>query len=290
MREYTFVRAAIAALLLGTVAHAAPLKAQDDEPERGWFYNAELTLVFTSGNARANTFGLGAGLRRVWESTTLALRVGSLRTETANITRTAVGTPDAFTVEEDSELRLTAENYFARLRLDRSLSDRVFVFGSTGWERNTFAGYDNRFSFVAGLGNTWIDSDRTRFKTDYGFTFTTQDDVIDDPDTSDSFAGLRGSFEFWRQLTSTTSFESALAVDESLKDTEDLRADFTNSILIDISGALALKTSLALRYDNLPSLTSVALEQPLGTPTGETVLVPLDELDTLFTIALVASF
>lgn len=276
-------------LVLGAVAYAAPVAAQD-EPELGWFHNAELTLVFTSGNAKANTFGLAAGLRRVRENTTFSLRAGSLRTETANITRTAVGTTDAFTVEEDSELRLTAENYFARARLDRSLSDRVFLFGGAGWERNTFSGFDNRFSFVAGLGNTWVDNDRTRFKTDYGFTLTTQDDVIDDPDTSDSFAGLRGSLEFWRQLTSTTSFESGLVVDESLNDTEDLRADFTNSILIDISAALALKTSLVLRYDNLPSLSSVALEQPLGTPTGETVLVPLDELDTLFTIALVASF
>lgn len=268
---------------------AAPLVAQD-ERETGWFYTAELTAVFTNGNATSNTFGAAGGIRRVRDRTELAIRGGGLRTKAGTTSRTAVGTVDDFDVVEETDTRLSAENYFVRGRLDHSLSGSLFAFGGVGWERNTFAGYDSRTTAVAGAGNAWVDDDRTRFKTDAGLTYTVQDDVVDDPNVADSFVGLQASAEFWRQVTETTSVESMLVVDESLAETEDLRADWTNSVLVDISDALALRASVQVLFDNLPSLATVDLEQPAGTPTGSTVQAPLDEIDTRFTIALVASF
>ena len=79
-------------------------------------------------------------------------------------------------------------------------------------------------------------------------------------------------------------------MDENLNDTDDLRGDFTNALSVAINDHLALRTSLQLLWDNQPSLAGVPLEQPLGTPTGETVLVPLDKLDTVISVALVANF
>lgn len=274
---------------LALTAPATDLAAQD-EPESGWFYTAELSLLFTGGNSDAQTFGLGAGLRRVWETAELSLRAGGLRAETGTTKRTAVGSVDDFSLSEISVSELTAENYFLSSRFDKSLSDRFFLYAGAGWERNTFAGFERRFSVVGGLGNTWVDQGSTRFKTDYGVTFTSQDDVVDDPATSSTFGGLRVSTVFWRQITGSAAFESTLILDENLSQTDDLRGDFTNSLVVDISSALAFKTSLRLLFDNLPALTGVALEQPLGTPTGSTVLVPLNRLDTIFTIALVANF
>lgn len=283
--------ALIAALALGAgLALPATAHGQEDEEEPGWYWDAELTLVFAAGNSATSTVGAAAGVRRLWEVTEFRLRTGGLRTESGTISRTAVGSPDDFEVVEETDRERTAENYFVRTRLNRDLSDRFFVYGGAGWERNTFAGFDTRLSFVAGAGNSWVETERIRFLTDYGLTYTIQEDVIDDPDTADSFAGLRVSAEFFRRLTGTTGFLSQLVVDENLNETEDLRADFTNSVHIEISEALALRTSLQLLYDNLPSLTTVDLEQPAGTPTGQTVQVPLDELDTRLSIALVASF
>lgn len=286
------VRGAVTLLLILAAGVLGPpsLHAQDDERELGWFYDGELTFVLTAGNARANTFGFGAGVRRVWERTELRLRGGGLRTESGTVTRTAVGTPTDFEVTEDSDLEVTAQNYYARSRLEHSLSGRFFVYGGAGWERNTFAGFDGRWTFAAGAGNSWVDTEAMRFLTDYAVTYTIQDDVIDDPATSDSFAGLRLGAELYRRLTGTTGFLSELTVDESLGETDDWRADWTNSVQIDISRALALRTGLQLLYDHRPSLTTVPLEQPAGTPTGQSVQVPLDELDTRFSVALVASF
>lgn len=283
---------ATAALLVlaGGLTGPAAVHAQDDGEEPGWYWDAELTLVLTAGNSSSSTVGAAAGVRRLWEATEFRLRAGGLRSESGTVSRTAVGTPADFEVVEDTDLELTAESYFVRTRVNRDVSERFFVYGGAGWERNTFAGFDARFSLVGGAGNTWIEREEMRLLTDYGLTYTIQEDVIDDPDTADSFAGLRVSAEFFRRLTGTTGFLSELTLDENLNETEDLRADFTNSVHIEISEVLALRTSLQLLYDNLPSLTTVALEQPAGTPTGETVDVPLDELDTRLSIALVASF
>lgn len=276
---------------LATGAVGGPTSLEAQEPrDTGTFYNAEVTLVFTAGNATANTFGLGAGVRRVRESSEFRVRVGGLRTESGKTMRVAVGTMSDFEVFDTTDAELTAENYFIRSRYDRSVSDRFFLFGGGGWERNTFAGLAGRVSFVGGAGNTWVDSDGTRLKTDYGVTYTIQNDVIEDPAKGATFAGVRAAWDFWRQLTGTTAFASALQIDENLNNTADFRADLTNSLLMDISEVLAFRASFQLLYDHLPSLAAVALEQPVGTPTGETVLAPLDKLDTVFTVALVADF
>jgi len=276
-------------LVVVLLACASPLAAQD-ERELGWFYSAELTAVFTAGNATSNTFGLGAAIRRVWGRTEGVVRAGGLRTKAGTTSRTAVGTVDDFDVTETTDTRLTAESYFIKSRGDHTLTEMFFAFGGLGWERNTFAGFDSRITAVGGAGNRWVDDDRTRLKTNYGLTYTVQDDVVDDPATADSFVGVELGVELWRRLTETTSVESVLVVDESLAETDDLRADWTNSVLVDISDVLALRASFQILFDHLPSLTTVGLEQPAGTPTGTSVQVPLDKFDTRFTIALVASF
>ncbi|MDX1578565.1 MAG: DUF481 domain-containing protein, partial [Gemmatimonadota bacterium] len=122
------VRLGICAAML-SLALAGTSRLAGQEKELGAFYNAELTFVFTSGNAKTNTLGVGAGFRYVWERTELSLRGTALRTETGTISRTAVGTVDDFEVVEDTDTNLTAENYALRARLDRTLSSRLFAFG-----------------------------------------------------------------------------------------------------------------------------------------------------------------
>lgn len=173
--------------------------------------------------------------------------------------------------------------------IDTILSEEVTCRSARGasWNRNTFAGIENRYVLVAGVGNTWVDSEVSKFRTDYGLTYTRQEDVVENPNVKDSFAGLRLSYDYVRALTETTEFGSQLVFDDNLNNTEDFRAKFLNSLGVAISQKLALKTSLLLAYDNLPSLTTVPLFFPDGTPADEAVAVELDKLDTYFTVALV---
>ncbi len=277
--------------LAGIVCAVVPafgVEAQD-APAIGWTNSTELTAVWTAGNSPASTFGLKNDLRRTWQRSSVRLEAGALRTESTTRTRSARGTGTDFVVAVTESSAVTAESYLLRGRYDRELGARTFLFGGAGWTRNTFAGIQNRYAFVAGAGNRWIDREGTVFKTDYGLTYTVQDDVVDDPCRSDSFAGLRLSAEAARPISESAKLATNLTVDESLSETDDLRADWTGSLAVTVSGNVALKTSLQVLFDNQPSLASIPLRNPAGDPAGN-VTAPLDEFDSVFTVALVLSF
>ena len=66
------------ALTILVTAGVGTARAQDDDVELGWSDTAELTAVFTGGNAEASTLGFKNELMRAWESSDLALGVGAL--------------------------------------------------------------------------------------------------------------------------------------------------------------------------------------------------------------------
>ncbi len=261
--------------------HPVPAAAQ--ESDGSWKNVAELTMVHTAGNATSSTLGFKNTFDYRWAASAFQLSAGGVRARAGTVTRTATGTPDDFTVTKSTETTTTAENYFLRSRLDRTVSDALFLFGSVGWDRNTFAGVDNRYTLVAGAGRTWFDEEARRFKTDLGLTYTVQDDVVKNPDVADSFMGLRASYDYFRTLTETTNYGSVLVADQNLQDTEDIRVNWTNSLTVAISARLALKTSYQILFDNRPALVSV----PLG---DGTVLTPLGKVDSVFSVAVVANF
>jgi putative salt-induced outer membrane protein YdiY len=285
-RATRLVKAIVLGAAVYLAAGTASAQAQDEQ-ELGWFLTAEVTGVWTAGNSESNTLGMAATVRRLWDNSELKFDGGAVRTESGTTTRTAVGTIDDFVVEKETTRKKTAENYYLRGRYDYKLSERFFTFAGTDWLRNTFAGIDSRLLFAAGAGNIWLDNDRFRLRTDYSATYTFQEDVIENPFVKTSFPGLRLSYGFWWNLTNSTDFESSLIADWNLDNTDDLRLDFANALPIAISAKLAFKPSLQLLWRNEPSLTQVALEDPSGVPTGDTVLVPLEKLDTFFTLALV---
>jgi hypothetical protein len=277
----------IVAIAIALPAFGSSARAQDEEKELGWFFTGEISGVWTGGNSESNTLGLASTLRRVWSRSELKLEGGAIRSESALTTRTAVGTTTDFQVQEVTNREKTAENYYLRGRYDYQVSPLFYTFGGADWLRNTFAGIDSRILFAAGAGNTWYDKADVRFKTDYSLTYTFQEDVIENPFIKANFPGVRLAYDFWWQLTSSTEFESTLTSDLNLDNTEDIRLDFTNALPIAISSKLAFKPSLQLLWRNEPSLTEIDLFQPDGTPTGDKVLVPLNKLDSFFTVALV---
>ena len=282
------VSLALTALVTAGVGNA---RAQDDVEDLGWSDTAELTVVFAGGNAEASTIGFKNELTRGWESRDLVVGLGALRAESTVFARTAVGvSPASFQVTKDSVTALTAESYYARGQYDHELNAGTFWYAGTGWERNTFAGIQNRYTWGGGLGNTWIDDDTSTFKTEYGVTYTLQDNVAETGDGNDTFGGLRLSYDYRRQLTATTEFTSVLVADENLQDTDDFRTDLTNAIAVSMTSRLALKVSWQLLYDNLPSLVGIPLTDVGGLPTGDTVFARLDTVDNLLTFALVANF
>lgn len=280
-----------ARVVFGTVAAmvvAAPVVAQDTTS--AWAFTAELTAVWTAGNSQSNTIGFGATIERSFAHSGFKIEGGGLQSRSSLTTRTAVGTTSSFTLQETKVTEKTAEWYFARGRYDHQLGDKTFVFGGVDWMRNQFSGIDSRLLFAAGAGATLANSDRVSFKTDVSATYTFQEDVVENPFVKTNFPGLRAAYDLSWQLTASTKLMNQLFGDLNLVDTDDIRVDFTIGLPISISSVLAFKPSWQLLWRNQPSLTEVPLENPAGTPTGETVLVPLEKLDSFLRLALVLDF
>jgi putative salt-induced outer membrane protein len=280
MSRYTVLPALILLALL-----PAAVFAQDDGAFT-WANATELSYAATAGNASTNAFAVASELTGSGGPNEFKLQVGGIRASSDVTTRTATGTATSFQVNETSRSDLSAASYFAKARYDRAF-DGAFVFGGAGWERNTFSGFDNRFSVVLGIGRTWVDSESGHLKTDVGATYTIQKDVDPAPGADDAFAGARLSIDAARTLTASTDFTSKLLADQNVEQGEDLRVDWTNSVSVSISEGLALKTSYQILYDHLPALLKVPLVDGTGTPTGGTVLTAGDTFDTVLTLALV---
>lgn len=275
----------IATIVLATVT---AVSAQDDEKQLGWADEAELALVVTAGNSETTTFGFKNRLSHIWENAELHFDAGGLRTETSTITRTPVGTSiDDFTVEESRVSELTAENYFARAKYDRNIRPRVFLFGTGGWERNPFAGIQNRYMGAGGIGNIWYDRDAMRWRTDYGISITREEGTTG---SSDTFAGLRLSSDFMRKLVSSTTLTNLTIANQNLEESGDFRLDSLTALAVSMTELLAIKLSLQFLFDNTPAFVDRPLEFPLGMPLNILVPVPADKLDTQFNVALVVTF
>jgi hypothetical protein len=265
--------------------------SQDPPPEKklGWQDKAELALVLTAGNSETSTFGFRNTLSRIWADAELHLDVAALRTETATVTATPIGTSaDDFVLDEESSSALTAENYLVRGKYDRTLRPRFFAFGTGGWDRNVFAGIENRYNAAGGVGNIWYDREDFRLRTDYGVSVTHQVPTIGSEET---FPGLRLSADLLRKLSGSTTLTHLTIAEENLDETDDFRFDSLTALAVSMTDHLALQVSLKFLFDNLPSFVEADLISPsTGLPVGILVPVQADKLDTLFNVALVVNF
>ena len=285
MLRRTFSAAGVVLLWFGvaTGVTATPTLAQDP----GLYFTGEFSTVSTFGNSESLTLGLSTTLGNVWEAAELKFEGGAVRTESGIKTRTATGSVANPIVQTLTTTEKTAEAYYLRGRYDRNVSEGFFIFGGADWLRNTFAGIDSRTLLAAGAGNTWVDTDATRFKTDVGITYTFQDDVYENPLLKMKFPGVRVGYGLRSKFSESTDFESSLVGDWNLDNTDDVRLNLVNALSVSINSILALKPSLKLLWQNAPSLAEVPFVDNAGTPTGETVAVPLDKLDSIFTLSLV---
>ena len=281
-------------LAIAAVLVAGVVTAKAEEEETGWRDTAELSLVVTGGNSEASTFGFSNVLLREWDRSLLTIKAGGIRVQTTTTTRTPVAPdpliPLVFNVVESSTDTTTAENYYLSGRYDRKITDRFFWYAGTGWDRNRFAGIQNRYLAEGGVGNIWIDEDDVKFSTGYGLTFTDQEDVNAVPGSSDTFLGARASWDYMNKFGANTVYNNVLIIDENLDETSDYRANMINSLAVSMSEKMALKLGLQLLYDNEPSFDLLEVVDSAGNILGPIVPVPFDDLDTIFTASLVINF
>ena len=265
-----------------------------DEPLSGFYDTADLSLVITGGNSAATTFGLRNLAEYYWEKSSLRFDLGGLSTQArSREDRIAVETGDGGFEVIEAERQKTAENYFANLRYDYSLSERWYTFAIGGWSRNRFAGYDDKWQGALGVGWIAIDTEKTKLDLDIAGTYTSESPVLGQ---KNEFGGIRLAYGFEQHIAESTTFFSNLVLDQNLRETEDLRADWFNALEISITDLVFLRTSFRILWRNDPLFEALPLYDSSGNPVldgnGDPVSVPsqLDPVDTYFLTSLGLKF
>ena len=239
---------------------SVPAIAQEEEERQlGWSNVADVSFVVTGGNSSTSTFAVDDKLKRKWESSELGFRLGALRIQTTD-DRFAVGTPDDFEVIEDLMRELDNERYYVSGQYQRDISSRFFWVAGGGWDRDTNAGIDNRTVLFGGIGNTWRDTERTSFKTEYAFTFTKRVDEIPDPERDEKFSEARLAWDYRHQLNKSNQIDSDFVFFLNTGDADDYRFDTINAFTSNLSSIFALRFSIQFLYQNLPALEEIDLE------------------------------
>ena len=282
-----------AAAALGLTAFLAsgpaPLRGQDKKPGLlgPWVATAEISYVVTGGNTATSALSLGTSFTRKWANDTLLVKSYILKSNATTTTRTARGTETDFDIIEDTITRKVAENYVLAGQYDRRISKRLLGQAGLSWDRNRFAGIDDRVIFTTGFGYEWVEKSRTQVKTSAGLTYTLRQYVGQD---TASFAGFRFSVIAIQKVLENSSLSTQFVFDENLKEMNDWRFDWVNSVSASISKSLALKLSLRMLYTHQPALQGLPLYDLGGLPTGLTVFVHLKNLDTFLTTSLGINF
>jgi len=268
-----------------TAAVAVDEKAfKADAP--GLYASADLSYVLTSGNSSSSSLGFKGELTRRFVKHSIGFAAGGIRASSSPDARIAVGTPGDFEVQIP-EAERTAEAYYARGRYDYKLSERLFYTVGAGWERNRFAGIENRFVLDTGVGYIFVSSARTSFRGAAGVTYTSEDYTVSGQD--DSFVGARLGWDFRQALFSATTFTHTFIADQSFEDSAARRFDAQFGLHVAMGARLGLKVNWRILHNNLPPSTEIPLFSPGGVPTGLTVLAPYKKTDQGLSVSLVFS-
>ena len=290
-RPGSLILSAVVGLLAGLAL--GPGAAAQDAPQKKegllgpWAATAEVSYVVTGGNSSTSALSVGTSFTRKWTKDTALFKAYILNSRSKTTIRTAYGTEADYDILEETFTRKVAENYLLSGQYDRRMSKRLSAQGGASWDRNRFAGVDDRVMIGAGFGYLWIEKAQTIVKSSATLTYTLRQYVGQD---TESFSGFRLSSSADQRLSKNASFMTLFIFDDNLKNTPDWRIDWNNSVTASISKSLALKVSLRTLYAHLPANQNLPLFDPLGEPTGLSVPYPLKNLDLFLTTSIVVNF
>ena len=282
------VRSAV--LLVGLLAgNAGASLAAEAPPPLGWYSTSGLSFVMAAGNSRASTLGARVEVKRLWSKSTFTVAGSAVRADANDPPRRAVGSADGFEVETGPRVAKAAK-YNATTVFDRRVTDRFGWQTGAEFDRDRFSGLSSRTLGYAGVSYLLANQKDFVLKTGLAATLAHQSELLDDPLTKNSFAGLRLSADVERKLGANSTWVGGLAEDENLGDTDDARVRFANALAVSMNKRLALQVGLLLLYDHQPSLVDLPLFDAQGTPSGLSVAAEAATLDTTFTVSVVVSF
>jgi len=267
--------------LMGLLSHGAGAFAQSSDPLAKGLTTAKPATTGTT-NVTTNTFEAAAKLDEQAKDTTEAkVSAGGLFT-TGNAQSASVTSGASFRLRRgmnqltaaaaanyararpqgQTESKKTVENFQAKTRYDRFLTEVLVGFGSVSILRDRFLGLDARLNLDPGLAFYAIDTKTTQLWSEVGYDY--QHDVrnqsalevgrLQDPmlgKTEDRhsgrlFVGYRDTFN------ESVSLSTGLEMLQALTRTDNRRVNWDISLQSAIAGRLSVANTFTLRYDHNP--------------------------------------
>jgi len=200
--------------------------------------------VLSSGNSRSLSVTTSATFRLRREANQLSAAAA------VNYGRAAA------TPADDQETNV--ENYQARVRYDRFITERLAAFLAVSVRRDRFQGLDLRLNVDPGFAYYFIDTKPTRLWGELGYDlqhdvrrdeFIEADPTIDKSETRHS-ARLFGGYQ--QSLGENVAFNTGLEYLQAVKDTENWRLNWDVGLTSKIGGNFSLASTFSLKYDHNP--------------------------------------
>jgi len=205
--------------------HVSPLPAQD----RSTRFTADLGFVNAAGNTAVTSFNFG-------ERLTHTSGAWQFQQSFATLYGRTDGEP-------------SAEQFRVNGRVDFAFSERIGVYGLAGWDRNRFAGIRRRFEEGAGLAVKALAGSRNELSVEAGLGATQQ---INTQDDRRRFLTGRAASRFKHLFTETAFVQQMLEFLPNFEMLDAYRIFSESSVVVPLSGAIALKASYVVRFDNVP--------------------------------------
>ncbi|OGR79705.1 MAG: hypothetical protein A2X32_13575 [Elusimicrobia bacterium GWC2_64_44] len=213
-----------AAMLLALGLNAA---AQEAKP---WKDAAELSYVQTSGNSKTSTISAKNLFNYDWSKTALEVAAGGLGTQSRDT--------------------VTAEQYNASEKVSFKLTGKNYAFQKTAWDKNRFAGIQDRWDLALGVGRHLLEGADDSLFAELGGGYIFEDRL---PGAENqSFGTFRGYAKYIRKLSPTANASQDLEYLGNLKDSDGYRMNAETALVASISTHFSLKASHTWKYVNLP--------------------------------------
>jgi putative salt-induced outer membrane protein len=201
--------------------------AQEAKP---WKDAAELSYVQTSGNSKTSTLSGKNLFNYDWGKTALELVAGGLGAR--------------------SGTSVTAEQYNASEKLSFKLTGKNYAFQKTSWDKNRFAGIQDRWDVAVGVGRHILESAGNNLFAELGGGYVFEDRL---PGTENqSFGSYRAYAKYIRALSATANASQDLEYLGNLKESDGYRMNAETALVASISTHFSLKASHVWKFSNTP--------------------------------------
>ena len=210
--------------LVGTAA------AKEGQPPKPWKGSAEISFVNANGNTKSQTVANKDRFEYISGPALLELEAGALRAT--------------------SKSQLIAEQYFGSEKSGYKWSQKDYAFEKLRWDKDRFAGVNNRYDFTVGLGRLILDQKPDRLMAELGAGRVWEERLP--PAPANDFTSGRAYARYERALSPTSGFSQDAEYLHDFDSPRDYRLKTETALTAAVNTVLSLKTSFVWKRVGLP--------------------------------------